>query len=495
MTDLQAPAIVGRIGSMRVRNGRYFDGEESYQRTSNALKNIETDTYQLDEWKANTLAIGLSSRSDLVLGVAAAAQYDPVTGKLTGEAKSTLRGLREQAMQAGKSKAGSNAGTAVHTATERLDMGETVEQVGLPYPYDVDLKAYETLKRAMRLSFRPEHIERTVRLKRFGIAGTFDRLGESGLLVELGILAPGELLVVDVKTENDPLLNLIHIAPQLASYANGDDMFVPEPQPATDADPNGPFRGRYEPLPNVSRVVGLVVHVRAGRAVPYLIDLTSGWAGTVAAYEQRERIKASKIKLGEEGCWAVALPIDLPPAAELVADAHARGPLGYSAPAGTTHEEYRALPVAPVMGEGDPYAGLCPNCAPLLVGASADRVDGTDPGTPCGTCANTQPIASRGTVEQAVRRPDGMVDWVPAGIPPGEQPLEAMLWEAIMAADALDELARLYENAAATGIEWVGAIADAGTLRAAIIGCVQRDLHVPANGGACACGWRAELVP
>ncbi|HYD28897.1 hypothetical protein [Brevundimonas sp.] len=449
MTDLQAPAIVGRIGSMRVRNGRYFDGDESYQRTSNALKNIETDTYQLDEWKANTLAIGLSSRSDLVLGVAAAAQYDPATGKLTSEAKSTLRGLREQAMQAGKSKAGSNAGTAVHTATERLDMGETVEQVGLPYPYDVDLKAYETLKRAMRLSFRPEHIERTVRLKQFGIAGTFDRLGESGLLVELGILAPGELLVVDVKTETDPLLNLIHIAPQLASYAHGDDMFVPEPQPATDADPSGPFRGRYEPLPNVSKVVGLVVHVRAGRAVPYLIDLTSGWAGTVAAYEQRERIKASKIKLGDEGCWAVALPIDLPPVTEFVADSIARGPLGFSAPAGMTHEQYVAQPALPA--------------APVI--------------------------------EQAVRRPDGMVDWVPAGIPPGEAPLEAMLWEAIMSADSLEELARLYENATATGIEWLGPIAEAGIARAKIVQCVQRDLHVPASGGACACGWRAELVP
>lgn len=467
---------ISRVGKMRVNGqGRYADGFRTWQRTSNLLKNIETDTYNLDEWRENMLAVGLAARPDLVLGVAAAAQFDPVTGKLTKEAKSTLRGLRKQASDAAKSKAGANAGTAVHTATERLDMGESVEQIALPYPYSADLKAYETLVRVMGLRFRPDMIERTVRNTTVDCCGTFDRFGESDLLVERGILAPGELLVVDVKTEADPLLNLIHIAPQLATYANADGMFVPAPTEENE------YAGTYSAMPNVSKIVGLVIHVRDGRAVPYLIDLSKGWTSAQRAYAQREAMRESKIKLGDEGAWAFALPVDMPPATEIVAAAHAR------------HVAELAQRKA---AEGDPTAGLCPNCAPLLVGASADRVDGSDPSTPCDTCSQTQISTAVGTEQVAARRVDGNIEWRPAGaIPPGPQPLEAMLWEAIQIATDLDELSRLFEQASATGVEWAGPIAEAGIARARIVSCVQRAMHDPATTSKCACQWTRGMAP
>jgi hypothetical protein len=429
----------GLIGTMKVNgNSRYDDGERTYQRTSTMLKQIETDTFNLDEWRANTLAVGLSSRSDLILGVTAAAQYDPITGKLTQQAKSTLRDLRRQAMDAGRAKAGATQGTAIHTATERLDLGESVEQIGLPYPFDADLRAYETLCKAMGLRYRPEHIERSVRNDKTGTVGSYDRLGESGLLVERGILAPGELLVVDVKTEEDPLRNLIHIAPQLANYANADEQWVPQPRPWTQEDPKGPFAGRYEAMPPVSTLVGLVIHVRAGRATPYLINLAVGWEAAQAAARQRDRIAESKIKLGDDGCWALALPIDLPPAAALVQD----------------------------------------RAAPELE-AARERVESV-------------------TVQQSVRDASGNVTWhaVPAEpIPAGSMPLEAMLWEAIQVADSIGELSELFERASATGVAWEGPIAESGIARGRVVGCPQREMHDPSTTAKCACGWARGMAP
>lgn len=459
----------GRIGTLRVRNGRYFDGVTSYQRTSNALKEIETDTYHLDEWRANMLAVGLSMRPDLVLGVASAAQYDPETGKLTREAKSTLRGLRYQAEQAAKSKAGANQGTAIHTATERLDLGETVEGIGLPAPFDRDLRAYAALKDAMGLTYQPDHIERTVRIEGFGVAGTYDRLGRSAYLEQRGILAPGELIVVDVKTESSPLMNLIHIAPQLAFYAHGEDVFVPEPRPTSDADPHGEYAGRWERMPQVSIVAALVIHVRDGRATPYLVDLTAGWDGVQAAVRQRDRIKAAKTELGKEGSWAILLPIDLPepaPAAPqgIVEAAAARGPLGYSAPAGMTPQQYaatahlpRAEAAAAIAAEPSSYVVEAAAAHGFELPSGAELVGGHGP--------------------------------MPAAAPADERPLETMLIEAIHTAPTREVLAALYDKAVEHGVPWAGPVKDAADLRFAIVECPQRQLHTPLHGGACACGW------
>lgn len=468
MTALAPPAGAalvgtsrGRVGTMSVKNGRYCDGDRTYQRVSNLLKNIETDTWNLDEWRENMLAVGFSMRPDLVLGVAAAAQFG-ADGKLTPEAKSTLRGLRKQATDAAKSKQGANVGTAVHTATERLDLGESVEQIGLPAPYDADLRAYEQLKQVMGLRFRPEHIERTVRNTTTDNCGSYDRIGECELLVERGVLAPGEMLIVDVKTEGDPLRNMIHIGPQLAEYANADDQFVPEPQPATDADPLGPFRGRYEPMPAVSKIVGLMIHVRDGRAVPYLVNLTAGWKSALRAAEQRDELAASKTPLGNPGAWAVLVQLDMPtpaPAAGITAAAVARGPMGFSAPAGiTTPADYRA----------------------------------------------TADMPRSQIVEQSVRGADGLVRWQPIeevrpqldqAIAEAGNPLVRMLADQIDAAQDTARLGELYELAVANGVEWSGTVAYLGERRRQVVECVQRPLHAGLNGGACACGWNSSQLP
>lgn len=425
MTDLAPPTILPRVGTMKIKNKRYFDGENSYQRTSTMLENLKTwaDTWNLQRWLERQVALGMAARPDLVLGVAAAKQLDPQTGKLTEDAKRTINGLCQQAAAASGNKSGANQGTAVHTATERLDLGETVEQIALPYPFNADLRAYEVLRRAMGLELPIDMIERSVRNRVTDTVGTIDRAGFCTFLREAGLLAHDEMIIVDVKTEQDPLLNLIHIAPQLANYAYAEEIWVPEPTAEDE------YAGHYEPWPYpVSKRFALAIHIRAGRAVPYLINIEAGWESAQAAAAQRDRIKASKVKLGEPGCWAAAVPIELPPATEVVAAAHERGPLGFMAPAGTTREEYVAA-------------------------------------------AAPAPVAEP--------------------IPDGQQPLEAMLWEAIVNAPDLESLATLFERATATGVAWEGPIAEAGIRRATVIKCPHRALHTGSMVAKCACGWAA----
>lgn len=433
---MNATELLQTVGRMPVENYRYTDGERTYQRVSTFLKNIETDTYNLDQWRGNMLAIGLSARPDLGLAVAAAAQFDPATGKLTKEARETLGRLREDATNAAKAKAGATVGTAIHTATERLDCGETHEAIGLPYPYNADLRAYDVLKRAMRVTCDPRHIERSVRGAFPGVVGTLDRLWNVALLEELGMLAPGELIVTDVKTEQDPLLNLQHICAQLATYANSPEMFVPDASPA------------YEPMPRVSKLVGLVIHIRNGRATPYLVNLTEGLREAQAAQERKTRLALSKTRFGEPGCWALPVPVELPPATEITTQAHERGPLGYSAPA------------------GEPRAG----------GATAVRgSDGLVRWTP-----SPEDIA---TAEQLERQHTG-----------GEfLRLVSGLLDAIRQADDMPRLAQLFELADKNGVPWSGDVAVAGAARATVVQCPQRLLHL--GPGKCACGWMTGMKP
>lgn len=431
-------SLTKRVGTMRVENKRYRDADRTWQRTSTMLKNVETaaDSFGLDMWKQQQVALGMAARSDLVLGVAAAAQYGE-DGKLTPDAKQTINGLCRQAMDAAASKKGANTGTAVHTATERLDLGETISEINLPAPYSGDLLAYANLKEAMRLTFNARHIERSVRNTELETVGTYDRLGWSGLLEELGFLAPGELLVVDVKTEEKPLLNLMKIAGQLADYAYADGQWVPAPTV------DNPYAGHYEPMPNVSRNIGLVIHVRNARAVPILVDLTKGIATARRAAAQRDASREAKLGIGEPGAWAFPVEVQLPPAATVTQSAVAQGPNGYAAP--------RPEP-------------------------TRDHVEGP------GSIATSTLIMPPAYPEAAQ-----VADEV--------ETLRAQLIEAVLQAPNLTVLAGLYESAQRHGIRWDGQIAFAGTLRGGIVDCRQRAMHDPATTSKCACRWERGMAP
>lgn len=496
---------VGLVGRMQIRNKRYHDGTRYWSRVSTLLKNIETDTFQLEQWKKRQVARGLAKRPDLVLAVAAAEQADE-RNKLTKDARSVIDDLCEQAMEASKSSAGATAGTAMHTATERVDLGETVN---LPYPYSVDLAAYQTLVKAMGLTFKREHIERSVRNDRTDNVGTIDRAGTSALLEQRGILAPGEQIIIDVKTEGAPLLNLMHIAAQLAEYAHADAMWIPAPTPENSYD------GVWESMPQVSRAVGLMIHIRDGRATPYLLDLTAGWRQCLRAVEQREQLKLSKIELGNPGCWAQIVPVDLPPATEVVTQAHereraiaelrAQGHPQHVIDAGGPDHYAAGLSqsLGDVIARND-IAGLHMLLADRYLSAddaalgraAMDRLalayDGNGHVTVPASASNRPASVAAEAYGVGDTVTVGGVQFTKHAEWPGAVDLNSMLLEQIAVADSAQRLGELWQLGYDNGIAWPEAAGDA---RGRIVNCPQRTMHDPSMCAKCACGWTRGLHP
>lgn len=535
-----APPAAGRtrVGTMRRLSGRYSDGMASYQRVSTLLKNLDTDTYHLEKWKLRQVARGVALRPDIAAGVAAIGMGPD--GKPSRDDRDTLDALCRQATAAAGSSSGSNMGTAVHSATERLDAGEPLEAIRLPYPLNADLAAYAHLKQALGLTFDPRHIERSVRIPALGVVGTLDRIGISAKIAELfGRPLP---MIVDVKTENDPLLNLLHIAAQLACYSRGDGMWIPEPTPDDDR------AGRYEPMPAVDQELALIVHVRNGLARPILVDLTQGWEAAQAAAAQRERVKRAKVELGRPGCWALAVPYEPPAAAELTSASvqqhvtqhpavleRAERQLTVSAEqlapdapslATAVLDASRALAVADASyALAEPPAVTDTRQLPTPVHVSIVTPGGGRPGTATGGLGGTGSVTTivSGSDTRRLTTPGSVRMCGPGGVtavvglddprvPPSvsafaeslrHEPaptvvtgMEAMMIEALEQAPDRPELGRLYDKwTRELGLDWTEPLAVAGRARTRIIDCVQRNMHKGAGALACACGWSERLRP
>lgn len=518
------------------RWGWYKDHEGvERQRMSKLLEHVETDRFNLEQYFKRQVAVGLASRPDLLLGIKAIGR--PGVEGFTREQKSSLNGLAKQAEEAAKDTDGGVLGTAMHTATERIDRGEKLTDVDLPYPFSASLAAYEAMRRLN--GWRSIAIEQTVVVDDLDVAGTFDRVDEiPGLSAMLG---PGrcqygdrcevdhgaeglDAVIVDVKTEAEPWRNGIHIAPQLAGYSRAKRMFLAE----------GPC---YVAMPCVRQDVGVVVHVRDGDSVPYFINLTEGWEAAVAAMLQRERMKRSKRQLGQAGCWFAPLPPPLakrPIAADIVRS-HAGPELRAAAEAMPSLPPLTGGIVQPygtpiLVGEQGPeimpdhFAGrmvhavgdtvtvggigftkhaewpsqalrnACNNCAPLLAQASATRVDGTS-SEPCRDCGAVEPqyvmpsgadlVGGHGPMPQA---PAAVAERV-------EQAQIDHLIRRIWQAAHRDVLASIYAEQAEIGfpVPWTGAVKMAGEARLRVVECGQRALH--SGGGKCACGWVPGVAP
>ena len=224
----------GRWGWYRDHNG------DEWQRVSTMIKKVETDTYNLEQWKLRQVAEGLAIRDDLVLSVKAMGRLDPLLGWSKAD-KTKLNGLTRDAMNAAKQADGARKGTALHDLTERLDRGEDIESVvrGLPAGPATILRAYDFLRKAN--GWRTVEIERTVVCDELEVAGTFDRIelipGLAALLgpgtcqyghLEGDHAAMGVLelpVIMDVKSEAQPWLNGLHIGPQLGIYSRAKRMW------------------------------------------------------------------------------------------------------------------------------------------------------------------------------------------------------------------------------------------------------------------------------
>lgn len=414
------------------RWGRYRDHEgNEWQRVSTLIKKVETDTYNLDQYMKRQVGEGLAIRDDLVLAIKAMGRPDPVTGWSKAD-KNKLDSIVKDAMAAAKQADGARKGTAVHDLTERLDRGESIEDVvrGLPAGPAQSLRAYDFLRREN--GWGVVAIERTVINAELNCGGTFDRIDiVPGLAALLG---PGECqhghaerqlahdpeaselpVVVDVKTETSPWLNGLHIGPQLAIYSRAKSMWRPlgGMVKVTFSQSEGPVdfpAGEYVPAPCVRQDVGIVAHVLDGNANPYFVNLAEGWEAAKAARAQADRESRAKRKLGTAGAWFVEVP-------------------GIKRPA-----------VAQLMTE------------------QAVAAQYADPNRPA--------VAANGVIDIVDRQ----------------------AIETIWSMTDVEGLAKVFEIYTQTiGRRWAGRVAEAGVARQRQIACPQRALH--AGGGKCACGW------
>lgn len=495
------------------RWGWYRDHEgNEFRRVSTLVKKVETDTYNLDQWKLRQVAEGLAIRDDLVLSVKAMGRPDITQGGWSWADKKKLNGIVKDAMQAAKQRDGAKAGTAFHDLTERVDRGEPVDAVvrGLPADAEKTIRAYAFLRREN--GWRGVEVERTVVCSELEVAGTFDRVdlipglaallgpgdcqyghaarGEMHFEATLGHAEMSELPVIDdVKTEESPWMNGLHIAPQLAIYSRARKMWRPtggihvllgaDGKPKLDGDgreqqvPNG----EYVPAPCVRQDVAVVVHLRDGQAVPYFINLAEGWDAAQAAYAQMNREARAKREMGRAGAWFVAMPgIKRPQQAELFVEAQAaKDPMVRHSLPGQQQgvpAETTAPPAAPGAGVGqvavkDPATGLVswqPATEPpvgtqaQVGGASFVKVD---------TTANVAALGALDEVDKSA--------------------IEAV-WSATTVAGESQSLAEVYRiYVEVVGRQWGGRVAEAADARRRQIECPQRALHT--GGGKCACGW------
>lgn len=470
-----SPLDLSKIGTPQVRAGsmptsgrwgwyRDHEGKE-FRRVSTLIKKVETDTYNLDQWKLRQVAEGLGIRDDLVFAVKAMGRPDPAKGGWTKEQKGELDRIAKDAAAAAKQRDGAKVGTGFHTLTERVDRGEGIEQVaaGLPAGAAQTIRAYAALRELN--GWRTVEIERTVVCDELEVAGTFDRVDlVPGLATMLGpgmcqyggqcgnaqhLDARYELpVVVDVKTEESPWLNGLHIGPQLGIYSRARKMWRPtdgfHSVTGSDGQVHQLANGEYVPAPCVRQDVAVVVHLRDGRAVPYFVNLTEGWQAAQAAYAQMERESRAKRKLGAAGCWFAPVPgIAEPPLLQTLVDTAVAADYGNP-----------DRPATGQVGEVVTVGGI-DFTRQVASGAEIVGGHGAMPEIP--------------TAEQAAVQ--------------NRQYLIAAIWKTV----TLDGLAILWNMARDRDVAWTGPVALAAEARRRQIECPQRNLHT--GTGKCACGW------
>lgn len=253
------------------------DGTEpvAYQRVTTFVGPLE-DTYHLGLWQLRMAVLGMSRRKDLIL---AASAVDDPTDKYQ---KRKLNDIAKAAKDAAAGDAAANTGTAIHSLTERIDMGHALGDF-VPEEYLPDLKAYADIMQGFEIL----GIEGFCVRDDLRVGGTYDRIlgftsefldaheakhgnrlhypqhaGRSDAVREV---QPGDAVIGDVKTGHVDL-GAGKIAMQLGVYAN-----------SLDYDHT---LGTRTPLAgNPSKDWGVVIHLPAGTGTARLLwfDIRAGF--------------------------------------------------------------------------------------------------------------------------------------------------------------------------------------------------------------------------
>lgn len=264
--------------------GRYLvrppDGSapKGYTRVTTIAKALD-DQGGLGPWKA-TMAVcgalirpGLRKQWETLLAVN---DNDPWYASKTTKAE--CKRLVEECAAVGGANDRREIGTALHTLTAMLDLGQRPQT--LPGETDRDLDAYIRGRSEHSVQIAAGHVEQMVVLDEFSVAGTFDRVAR----------VPGfeRPLIADLKTGADLTYSWQSIAVQLAAYSRANSVY----RQGAAADGSEDIRSA---MPLVDQEHGLVMHLPAGRGrlTFHLVDLTKGWEAFKVAVWTREWRRAN----------------------------------------------------------------------------------------------------------------------------------------------------------------------------------------------------------
>jgi len=351
----------------RDRWGRYFvvppEGgkPEGYTRVTTIAKSAD-DGGGLIPWKATLAVVGSLRRPGILASWQALMAEHP--DPWYSPAKDRCKQLVEQAAEAGGATDRADIGTALHALVEQSVKSGWSEMPLLQPGMQADIEAYRRTLEAAGIRVLPEFVERIVVLDRHRAAGTSDNLA---------IEVPGYgLLVGDLKTGTDLRYSWQAIAVQLAAYANADAMY-------TQGDAADGSQDRREPMPPVSKEIGLVIHLPAGeaRCELHLVDLVAGWKAFEMSMDIREWRSRKNLARPLQLATAPAAPTPSPAPA-----AAAAPPPDFDAPATpatiAAPEESAPHGTAPVE---QPAAGI-PNPAATTVPAFDEPAPSAPPVPP-----------------------------------------------------------------------------------------------------------------
>lgn len=172
--------------------------------------------------------------------------------------KQKLNDLAEQALELAKANEARDTGSAVHRLTELIDTGVELVQT------ELSVRVQHAWTQALTdhdLEVVPEFVERIVVYPDLYVAGTFDRLVRHK--------TTGQLMILDLKTGSKAVEYPHAIAIQLAIYANAPLLAGPLRNGQTD---------QFDPMPDVNKTTGLVVHMPAeGQVEVVEINIAKGW--------------------------------------------------------------------------------------------------------------------------------------------------------------------------------------------------------------------------
>ncbi len=270
------------------RWGRYLittrtGKQTSFPRVTTFAKCLD-DEGALTAWKGRMTATGLVQRNDLL--VAASAALDD---------RNALDRIVQQAIEAAGASSKANIGTALHSLTQALDLGQ--QPAILPgLQGDVDAYLKGIIKHGVVIS--PSLVEVLLVNEKFEYAGTADRIARFS--------TRKKKQVFDLKTGSiDYAMNAIAV--QMAMYANAEYIYNWRTQ-------------EHIPMPDLDKTRGVILHLPAGQGELslYEVDLVAGWEAAQMAMEVRAwrkrkdlHIKVHAMETGEATVPPTAGPVSI----------------------------------------------------------------------------------------------------------------------------------------------------------------------------------------